>query len=101
MSLKPIDGQTSFYHTSYLCGELFGPANRYRLFREKIWPKLLALGPKLSSLYCEDNGRPANDPVMLAGVTLLQFMEKVADRGGQRARGLPSGLEVRLGLGAY
>lgn len=81
MSLKPIDGQTSFYHTSYLCGELFGPANRYRLFREKIWPKLLALGPKLSSLYCEDNGRPATDPVMLAGVTLLQFMEKVADRG--------------------
>ncbi len=80
MSLKPIDSQRSFYHTDYLCGDLFGPANRYRLFREKIWPKLLELGPKLSSLYCEDNGRPAVDPVRLAGVTLLQFMEKVADR---------------------
>ncbi|MGH8684448.1 MAG: transposase, partial [Nitrosospira sp.] len=80
MSLKPIDSQRSFYHTDYLCGELFGPANRYRLFREKIWPKLLELSSKLHSLYCEGNGRPAVDPVMLCGVTLLQFMEKVADR---------------------
>lgn len=80
MSVKSIDGQRSFYHSSYLCGELFGAANRYRLFREKIWPKLMELQPKLHSLYCEDNGRPAVDPVMLCGVTLLQFMEKVADR---------------------
>ena len=75
-----MDFQRSFYHTSYLCGDLFGPANRYRLFREKIWPKLLELSPKLHSFYCEENGRPAIDPVMLCGVTLLQFMEKVADR---------------------
>jgi len=80
MSLKPIDSQRSFYHTDYLCGDLFGPANRYRLFREKLWPKLLALSPKLHSLYCGDNGRPAIDPVLLCGVTLLQFMEKAADR---------------------
>jgi len=80
MSLKPIDSQRSFYHTSYLCGELFGPANRYRLFRERILPKLFSLRPKLESLYCEGNGRPAVDPVRLAGVTLLQFMEKVPDR---------------------
>jgi len=81
MSVKPVDSQRSFYHTDYLCADLFGPASRYRLFREKIWPKLLELSPKLHSLYCEDNGRPAVDPVMLCGVTLLQFMEKVADRG--------------------
>jgi len=80
MSVKPIDGQRSFDHSSYLCGELFGPANRYRLFREKIFPKLLELRDKLESLYCKANGRPAVDPVVLAGVTLLQFMEKVADR---------------------
>jgi len=80
MSLKPIDPQRSFYHTSYLCGELFGAADRYRLFRERILPRLLMLRPKLESLYCEDNGRPPVDPVMLAGVTLLQFMEKVPDR---------------------
>jgi transposase len=80
MSLKPIDPQRSFYHTSTLCGEMFAPTDRYRLFREKILPKLFALRDKLESLYCENNGRPAVDPVLLAGVTLLQFMEKVADR---------------------
>src|SRR2546426_7865208 len=81
MSVKPVDSQRSFYHTDYLWADLFGPASRYRLFREKILPKLFTLRPKLESFYCEDNGRPAVDPVMLAGVTLLQFMEKVADRG--------------------
>jgi transposase len=81
MSLKPLASQRSFYHTDYLCGNLFGPANRYRLFREKIWPKLLELAPKLEALYCAENGRPPIDPVLLCGVTLLQFMEKVADRG--------------------
>jgi len=80
MSVKPVDSQRSFYHTDYLCGDLFGPANRYRLFREKIWPKLLECSPKLHALYCEHNGRPAIDPALLCGVTLLQFMEKAADR---------------------
>ena len=80
MSVKPTDGQRSFYHTSYLAGELFNPADRYRLFRERILPKLLKLRAQLDSLYCEENGRPATDPVMLAGVTLLQFMEKLPDR---------------------
>ena len=80
MSVKPIDSQRSFYHTDYLCAEFFGSANRYRLFRERIWPKLLELRANLHSLYCADNGRPAVDPVRLTGVTLLQFMEKVADR---------------------
>ena len=81
MSVKPIDSQRSFHHTDYVCGDLFGSANRYRLFRDKIGPKLLELKAKLHPLYCEANGRPAVDPVMLCGVTLLQFMEKVADRG--------------------
>lgn len=80
MSLKPLDAQRSFYHTSTLCGEMFGPTHRYRLFRERILPKLCALRAKLDSLYCRDNGRPATDPVVLVGITLLQFMERVPDR---------------------
>lgn len=80
MSVRAVDAQRSFYHSEYLAGNLFGPANRYRLFREKIWPRLLELAPKLEALYCAENGRPAIDPVLLCGVTLLQFMEKVADR---------------------
>jgi hypothetical protein len=84
MSVRPVDAQRSFYHTDYLCGDLFGLANRYRLFREKIWPKLLELAPKVEALYCAENGRPPIDPVLLCGVTLLQFMEKVADRRASR-----------------
>ena len=80
MSLKPADPQRSFYHTSTLCGEMFGATDRYRLFRERILPKLFSLRDRLESLYCENNGRPAVDPVLLAGVTLLQFMQRVADR---------------------
>lgn len=80
MSVKAIDPQRSFDHTAYRCGELFGPTHRYRLFRERILPKLCSLRCQLASLYCEENGRPAIDPVVLAGVTLLQFMERVPDR---------------------
>ena len=75
-----MDCQQSFYHTGFVCSELFGTADRYRLFREKILPKLLEIRPKLEALYCENNGRPGIDPVLLCGVTLLQFMEKVSDR---------------------
>lgn len=75
-----MDLQRSFCDTGFVCGELFGTADRYRLFREKILPQLLALRARLEALYCEANGRPAIDPVLLCGVTLLQFMEKVSDR---------------------
>src|ERR1700752_5235680 len=80
MSIQRLDSQRSFYHASFVCGELFGAADRYRLFREKILPQLLTLRGQLETLYCESNGRPPIDPVLLCGVTLLQFMEKVADR---------------------
>lgn len=53
MSLRAVDSQRSFYRTDYLAGNLFGPANRYRLFREKIWPKLLELAPKLEARFKE------------------------------------------------
>jgi transposase len=80
MSVKSTSAQRSFYHSAFLCQDLLGPTHRYRLFREEILPKLQTLRSQLESLYCEDNGRPAIDPVILAGVTLLQFMERVADR---------------------
>ena len=72
MSVRPVDAQRSFYHTDYLAGNLFGSVNRYRLFREKIWPKLLELGPKLDAVYCAENGRPPIDAVLLCGVTAAQ-----------------------------
>lgn len=75
-----MESQQSFYHTSFVCSDLFGVTDRYRLFREKILPQLCRLRPQLERLYCEDNGRPGIDPVLLCGVTLLQFMERVSDR---------------------
>ena len=59
----------------------FWPGQSLPVFREKIWPKLLELSAEASCILLRDNGRPAIDPVLLCGVTLLQFMEKVADRG--------------------
>lgn len=80
MSVRRMDLQQSFYHTSFVCSDLFGDTDRYRLFREKILPELLKLRTELERFYCESNGRPAIDPVLLCGVTLLQFMERVSDR---------------------
>jgi len=75
-----MDSQQSFYHTSFVCNDLFGATDRYRLFREKILPPLMKLRPQLETLYCASTGRPAIDPVLLCGVTLLQYMEKLSDR---------------------
>jgi len=80
MSVRPADSQRSFYHTSSLCGELFWPGQPLPAVSGKDLTEAFQLRPKLESFYCEANGRPAVEPVMLAGVTLLQFLEKVADR---------------------
>src|SRR3972149_2590469 len=56
------------------------PDDRYRLFGEKIDAVLVGARPELEKCYCEDNGRPSVEPVLVWGVTLLQFVEKVPDR---------------------
>ena len=80
MSLPRAKTQGSLFDVSFLMTGLFDPKNRYRLFREKILPALWEAREQLCALYCEDNGRPAIEPVVAAGVTLLQFMEKMPDR---------------------
>jgi transposase len=72
--------QRSFFDASFLVDELFGPQDPYRLFREKVLPALWRERGVLARLYCEGNGRPAIEPVVMAAVTVLQFMEKVTDR---------------------
>ena len=49
-------------------------------FGKRFFPSSSRCDEQLETLYCESNGRPAIDPVLLCGVTLLQFMEKVSDR---------------------
>lgn len=58
----------------------FEESDRYRLFFEKIYPELVKARERLSECYCLDNGRPGVEPIVLLGVSLLQFMERMPDR---------------------
>ena len=80
MSLPKNRDQGSFFDASYLLEGLFNETDRFRVFQNKILPALLAIRPQLDELYCQDDGRPALDPIIMAGVTVLQFMEKAPDR---------------------
>ena len=80
MSLPDPKQQRSFIDVSFVAERLFGPTNRFRLFREKLLPARKRIREDLAELYCEENGRPAVEPVVMAGVSLLQFMEKLPDR---------------------
>ncbi len=35
---------------------------------------------KLAACYCEENGRPGIEPVLLLGISVLQFLERAPDR---------------------
>jgi len=80
MSLPRERKQASFYSVSFIADGLFEKSSPYRVFREEILPALRRLRPELEKRYCRDNGRPAIEPTLLAGVTILQFMEKAPDR---------------------
>lgn len=80
MSIPRQDHQATFYDASFLAHDLFDSNDRYDVFRKKVLPALQAIRKDLCQLYCWDNGRPGIEPVLMAGVTLLQFMEAVPDR---------------------
>jgi hypothetical protein len=84
MSLPEFRTQRSFLDTDQVLGRLVASApqgaERFVLFAREIWPQLVALRPQLEAMYCRDNGRPAEEPVRMAGVTILQFMEGLPDR---------------------
>ena len=81
MSLPAMDAQpTLFGSVPSIAGELFGEDDRYRLFARKVWPVLAGTRSVLEKCYCTDNGRPGIEPVLLMGVLLLQFLERLPDR---------------------
>jgi len=80
MSIPKQDLQATFFDATFLAQDLFDPKDRYEIFRGKVFPALNAMRDELCDLYCQDNGRPGIEPVLMAGVTLLQFMESVPDR---------------------
>jgi hypothetical protein len=54
-------------------------------FTQTIYPLLEGQRTMLDALYCATNGRPAEDPVCLLGVLLLQFVERLPDRQAAEA----------------
>jgi len=80
MSLPDFKRQAQLFGIYGPAGLELAPEDRYRLFAEKIYPLLVGARPELEKCYCEENGRPSVEPVLVLGVTLLQFVEKVPDR---------------------
>ena len=80
MSLPQFSAQAQLFSTAALTGKLFGPADRYRLMAQKIYPVLVKARAELEPCYCANNGRVAIEPVVLLGVSLLQYLEDVPDR---------------------
>jgi len=80
MSLPEFSGQAQLFSTAALTGKLFGPTDRYRLMAQKVYPELVKLRSQLADCYCADNGRVAIEPVILLGVSLLQYLEDLPDR---------------------
>jgi len=102
MSLPKDTGQRSLFDTEALFGDLFknGEFRRFVVLRDTVFPHFEKHREKLEAMYCRDNGRPAYDPVFLAKVTLLQFMERLPDRQAAETVVLNSGWKLALGLDA-
>jgi hypothetical protein len=80
MSLPDFKPQVQLFGIYGPAGLELAPEDRYRLFAEKVYPLLVGARPELEKCYCQENGRPSVEPVLVLGVTLLQFVEKVPDR---------------------
>lgn len=89
MSLPDIKQQRTFFDTDQVFQRLSGKslkgAERFVFFAEEIWPRLVELRPELEAMYCLENGRPAEEPVRMAAVSILQFMERLPDRQAAEA----------------
>jgi transposase len=80
MSLPTFSTQSELFSIAGCSRELFSPTDRYRLFARKVYPVLAQTRPELEACYCADNGRVAVEPVLLMGVSLLQYLEGIPDR---------------------
>ena len=97
MSLPEFSCQGSLYTVENLLGSQFPMDDRFRLFGQRVHPLLLAARTALEGACCLGNGRPGIEPVLLLGVSLLQFMERIPDR--QAVEMLKSHLGWKLALG--
>ena len=80
MSLPAFSAQGSLFSTAALGGSLFSKEDRYRLFARLVYPQLMKARPQIEKAYSAD-GRTAIEPVLLLGVSLLQYFDGLPDRG--------------------
>jgi transposase len=80
VSLPAFSPQGELFSTAGLAASLFAPTDRYRLFAQVVYPVVAAMRGELERGYCVDNGRVAIEPVLLMGVSLLQYLEGLPDR---------------------
>jgi hypothetical protein len=80
MSLPAFSTQSELFSTAALSASLFAAEDRYRLFAQLIYPAVVAARPVLEKCYCAEEGRPAIEPVLLLGVSILQELDGLPDR---------------------
>jgi transposase len=80
MSLPDFNSQIELLGLQLQRDKLFEAQDRYRVFAERVYPVLMKARERLEGCYCLENGRPAKEPVLVLGVSLLQFMERLPDR---------------------
>jgi transposase len=80
MSLPAFSTQSELFSTAGLSGGLFAETDRFRLFAKLVYPRIAQVRSQLAAGYCLDNGRSAIEPVLLLGVSLLQYLEAIPDR---------------------
>jgi transposase len=80
VSLPSFSTQAELFSTAGLTSNLFAPTDRYRLFGQVVYPALAGMRGELEKCYCPDNGRVAIEPVLMMGVSLLQYLDGLPDR---------------------
>jgi len=98
MSLPEFSPQGSLYSVDMLLDKQFPDDDRFRLFATHVRPLLVKARPALEQAYCSGNGRPAVEPVLLLGVSVLQFMERLPDRQAAEMVKYHLGWKLALGL---
>jgi hypothetical protein len=80
MSLPEFSTQSYLFSTAALSSSLFPKDDRYRLFATLVYPRLVKVRSQLAACYCAEDGRAAIEPVLLLGVSILQFLDGEPDR---------------------
>jgi transposase len=106
MSLPKFDVQGSLFESlGSIAPDLFDDRDKYKLFARKVWPLLAARREELAQCYEPTNGRPGIEPVVLLGVLIFQFLERVPDRQAAELvkyhLGWKLALNLKLGAEAF